>query len=113
MADGGAICSCGHFMLAIAAKQYSVPMVGVTGTFLLTPLFSHNQSAALSELLSPATSIDYHAKFDARNVEFVVPAFDYVPPEYIELFVTNNGCQLPSYVYRLLTEYYHPSDYNL
>ena len=90
-----------------------MPLVGVTGTFSLTPLFSHNQSSALSQLLSPASTIDYHSNIEAKNVEFFIPAFDYVPPEFIDLFVTNSGCQLPSYVYRLLTEYYHPLDYNL
>jgi hypothetical protein len=31
MADGGAICSSGHLMCAIAAKEMAVPVVGVTG----------------------------------------------------------------------------------
>ena len=39
------------------------------------------------------------------------PAFDYVPPDLISLYVTNDGNQLPSYVFRQLSEYYHPQDY--
>eukprot|EP01035_Chromulina_nebulosa_P018955 gene18955-24763_t len=66
MADGGAIASCGHAMLTLAAK-----------------------------------------------VEFNIPVYDYIPPEQIDLFVTNNGCHLPSYIFRLLPEYYHINDYNL
>jgi hypothetical protein len=34
------------------------------------------------------------------------PAFDYIPPELISLFITDAGGYTPSYVYRLLTEYY-------
>ncbi len=127
MADGGAICSSGHAMLAIAAKEFSVPLLCVAGTFLMTPLFSHNQSEALSALQSPASAVAYRT-LDAQSeaparggggysrgggVEFVLPALEHVPPEHIDLFVTNNGCHLPSYVYRLLSEYYHPADYNL
>lgn len=41
------------------------------------------------------------------------PAFDYVPPDLISLYVTNDGNQLPSYVFRQLSEYYHPQDYIL
>lgn len=34
------------------------------------------------------------------------PMFDYIPPHLISLFVTDTGGYTPSYVYRLLTEYY-------
>ena len=36
-------------MVAVAAKEFSVPVVGVAGAFMLTPLFAHNQ--VLSYLL--------------------------------------------------------------
>ena len=38
------------------------------------------------------------------------PFLDYVPPDLISLFITDSGCHCPSYVYRLLTEYYSPED---
>ena len=39
----------GHLMVAVAAKEFSVPVVGVAGAFMLTPLFAHNQ--VLSDIL--------------------------------------------------------------
>ena len=41
------------------------------------------------------------------------PAYDYVPPELVSLYVTNMGAHQPSYIYRLLAEYYAPEDYQL
>ena len=41
------------------------------------------------------------------------PAFDYVPPHLISLFVTDMGGYTPSYVYRLLAEFYDRNDYAL
>lgn len=41
------------------------------------------------------------------------PRVDYVPPELIALFVTDTGGYTPSYVYRLLAEYYSRADYAL
>ena len=41
------------------------------------------------------------------------PMFDYVPPELISLFVTDTGGYTPSYIYRLLAEYYTREDYDL
>ena len=41
------------------------------------------------------------------------PTLDYVPPELISLLVTDTGGHTPSYVYRLLAEYYTREDYRL
>ena len=44
------------------------------------------------------------------QAEVLNPEFDYIPPELLDLYVTNNGPYQPSYVYRLLAECYHPED---
>lgn len=113
MADGGAISSSGHYMVALAAKDFSVPVVCVSPAFSLTPLFAHNQSSALQQLLSPSSVLAYDADVDFANVEVSNPAFDHIPPDLVSLYVTNDGSQLPSYVFRQLSEYYHPHDYVL
>ena len=43
----------------------------------------------------------------------VNPAYDYVPPELVSLLITNIGANHPSYIYRLLAEYYHQEDHTL
>lgn len=111
MADGGALCSSGLLMVATAAKEFSVPVVGITGAFTLAPLFAHNQTAALGELLSPASVIPYNSPAHFENVEVAVPAFDVLPPDLLALYVTNVGSHQPSYMYRLLGEFYHPQDH--
>ena len=45
-----------------------------------------------------------------RFVHVHSPAFDYIAPELISLFVTDTGGYTPSYVYRLLAEYYSSQD---
>lgn len=113
MADGGAISNSGHTMVAVAAKEFSVPVVCVSGSFSLTPVYAHNQSLALQQLLSPCSAIPYNADISFGNVEVSYPAFDHLTPDLISLYVTNDGNQLPSYVFRQLSEYYHPKDYIL
>ncbi len=61
--------------------------------------------------MSPAATIQYDAGVSSENVEVVTPVCEYVPPDLVALYVTNNGSHQPSYVYRLLSEYYHPNDY--
>ncbi|CAN0259236.1 unnamed protein product, partial [Ectocarpus fasciculatus] len=38
------------------------------------------------------------------------PAYDYIPPNLVDLYITNMGGLQPSYIYRLLAEYYHRDD---
>ncbi len=69
MADGGAIVNSGLLMVATAAKEFSVPVVGISGAFTLTPLFAHNQQLALQQLLSPTAAISYNTDINFANVE--------------------------------------------
>jgi len=39
-------------------------------------------------------------------------SYDYIPPELVDLYITNTGCHQPSYIYRLLADSYHPDDMN-
>jgi translation initiation factor eIF-2B subunit beta len=41
------------------------------------------------------------------------PSVDYVEPGLIDLLITDTGGYTPSYVYRLLSEYYSREDYVL
>ena len=41
-----------------------------------------------------------------RAVSVLNPTADYIPPELVSLFITNAGGHNPSYIYRLLAEYY-------
>ncbi|GJP37145.1 hypothetical protein CLOM_g21585 [Closterium sp. NIES-68] len=47
------------------------------------------------------------------EVDVVNPSFDYIPPELVTLLVTDTGGHNPSYIYRLVAEYYSPHDHNL
>ncbi|CAB1097583.1 unnamed protein product [Ectocarpus sp. CCAP 1310/34] len=38
------------------------------------------------------------------------PAYDCIPPNLVDLYITNMGGLQPSYIYRLLAEYYHRDD---
>lgn len=115
MADGGAIVPCGQLMVATAAKEFSVPVVCAAASFALTPLFAHSlQTAALQQLLSPSAALPYNApNIDFANVEVCHPAFDHLPPDLVSIYVSSDGSQLPSYVFRQLSEYYHPKDHVL
>jgi hypothetical protein len=43
---------------------------------------------------SPADVLPY----DASKIEVLVPWYDYISPELIQLYITNNGSHQPSYI---------------
>jgi len=117
MANGGLIGEAGLHTLALAAKHHAVPLVCVAGLFKLSPEYPFDQNT-VNNLLSPSSVLSFQDMGEtnigsAAQVNVLNPAFDYVPPDLVNLFLTNvQGCQ-PSYMYRLLSEYYHRDDYVL
>eukprot|EP00276_Gloeochaete_wittrockiana_P003204 CAMPEP_0184664258 /NCGR_PEP_ID=MMETSP0308-20130426/51899_1 /TAXON_ID=38269 /ORGANISM="Gloeochaete witrockiana, Strain SAG 46.84" /LENGTH=353 /DNA_ID=CAMNT_0027107517 /DNA_START=214 /DNA_END=1275 /DNA_ORIENTATION=+ len=111
MANGGLLMASGGHVIASAAKYHSVPLVAVTGLYKLSPLYPHDLDA-LNDLASPAHVLNFHEEY-AEDVHVLNPVFDYVPPDLVSLFITNLGGNNPSYIYRLLAEFYSPEDYDL
>ncbi len=83
----------------------SVPVVCVTGLFKLCPVFPHVKDS-FNMLLSPSAAVNH----SEEGLEIVNPAYDYIPPELVDLYITNIGGHQPSYIYRLVAEYYHTQD---
>lgn len=64
----------------------------------LCPLYPHNPEVLLNELKSPAELLDFGEFSDCLDFEsssgsplldVVNPAFDYVPPNLVSLFITD------------------------
>ena len=116
LANGGLVAPSGCNMVALAASQNAVPVVCLTGIFKLTPLFPHEGQETLNDLLSPSAVMNYSQlanKPALAAVDFVNPVHDYIRPEMINLYVTDVGSFQPSYIYRLLAEYYHSDDWDI
>jgi translation initiation factor eIF-2B subunit beta len=77
---------------------------------VLAEAFSHRSSSGKDEdSLGPSSQ----QCDNGPMVHVPSPTFDYVPPHLISLFVTDMGGYTPSYVYRLLAEFYDRNDYVL
>lgn len=114
MANGGLKAINGSHAVALAAKHYSVPLIVCAAMFKLSPqyLCSYDQDA-FNKFVSPHDVMNFSEGEILSKVQIANPVFDYVPPELVTLFVSNIGGNAPSYVYRLLSELYHPDDHEL
>jgi translation initiation factor eIF-2B subunit beta len=133
LADGGVMAPVGTRLVALAAKRYSVPFVVLVGIYKLSPLFPHEPGVTFNEFKDPSLILPYQDQAvlaadlvaaasigendsDGEGTYLQVhnPSYDYIPPELISLFVTDHGHGfMPSYVYRMLSEYYDRVDYQL
>jgi len=113
MANGGVIAHAGSQAVALAAKHHSVPVVVCAGLYKLSPLYPSDLDR-LIKLENPASILPFDAEIThSGDVQLYNPVFDYIAPEMVSLFITNTGAHSPSYVYRLITEYYALEDESL
>lgn len=114
MANGGLKAINGGHAIALAAKHYSTPLIVCAAVFKLSPEFlcSYDQDA-FNKFVSPQEVMKFSEGEILSKVQVHNPVFDYVPPELVTLYIFNIGGTAPSYVYRLLSEFYHPNDHDL
>jgi len=114
MADGGLLTQSGAHNVALAAKHHAVPVIVCAAIYKLTPQFpcAYDQDE-YNDLVAPELTLPYSEAGIYEGHEVRTPLYDYVPPDLISLFITNIGGNAPSYVYRLLSEFYHPDDHHL
>jgi translation initiation factor eIF-2B subunit beta len=113
MADGGLKALNGAHALALAAHHHSVPVVVCAALFKLSSQFhcAYDQDT-FNKIVGPHDVLPFAEGGVLSDVAVQNPMFDYVPPELVTLFVFNTGGNAPSYVYRLLSELYHPDDHD-
>jgi len=110
MADGGLLANSGIHIVAQAAKVYKVPLIVCTCLYKLSPKFPSDLDS-LQEFRSPSAVLNFESIIgDMENVNVLNPLWDYIPPEFVSLFITNQNSYNPSYIYRLLAEFYDPRD---
>ncbi|NP_001080268.1 eukaryotic translation initiation factor 2B subunit beta L homeolog [Xenopus laevis] len=72
-----------------------------------------NEEDSFHKFVSPQEVLPFSEGEILSQVSAYCPIFDHVPPELITLFISNIGGNAPSYIYRLMSELYHPSDHEL
>eukprot|EP01125_Pyxidicula_operculata_P003886 TRINITY_DN1542_c0_g1_i2.p2 TRINITY_DN1542_c0_g1~~TRINITY_DN1542_c0_g1_i2.p2 ORF type:complete len:185 (+),score=24.40 TRINITY_DN1542_c0_g1_i2:701-1255(+) len=107
MANGGLLAQSGTHIVAQAAKAHSVPVIVCTALYKLCPRYpsGRNQELLSPEIVLPSESIE-----NISNVTVLNPSWDYIPPELVSLYITNVGAHNPTYLYRVLSEFYNQKD---
>ncbi|KAJ0035083.1 hypothetical protein Pint_25121 [Pistacia integerrima] len=107
-------------IVRVHAVMGSGGVVAPVGLNMLCSLNLHNPEVVLNELRSPSGLLQFEEFSDCMDygigcgpplLHVVNPSFDYVSPELVTLFVTDVGGYKPSYIYRLIADYYPADDF--
>ncbi|ODQ83096.1 hypothetical protein BABINDRAFT_159552 [Babjeviella inositovora NRRL Y-12698] len=111
-ANGGCVSSAGVAAVCESAKEHRTPVFTVAGSFKLSPNYPFDRDS-LIEVGNSGKVLEYDDSDLVSECQVSNPLFDYVPPEHIDLCITNVGGFSPSFIYRIVLDNYKPEDTNL
>ncbi|CAF1529385.1 unnamed protein product [Adineta steineri] len=113
LANGGLTAKSGTYNLALAAKNYNVPLLVCAPTYKFSPTYLPSFDPVMcNSFPSPENILSYESLFQS-SLDIVVPMHDYVPPELVTLIIGSGMGNAPSYVYRIVSELYSAEDNDL
>ncbi len=92
LANGGLFTLAGSLAAALAARAHSKPVVVTTGQFKFAPAWNLYHEYGAVDFQSPGEVIGWDGNGGGggvEGVEVVDPYYDYIRPELVNLFVTN------------------------
>ncbi|KAG8348389.1 putative Initiation factor 2 subunit family [Trypanosoma vivax] len=127
LANGGLLAHIGTHPLCIAAKHFAVPVLVATTTLKMSPFYpsdayctslvkisrSSAQEIPWNTYGSPGDVLPEPHGAEVETLGAVVvhsPVTEYVPPELITLYATNESEYTPSQIHRIVRENYNPED---
>ncbi len=108
LANGALMAAAGTNVVAKAAKVHQTPVIVLSGTYKLSPKHPYDPDSFLEFGDSSKIFPDRDEKVEVEN-----PVFDFVPPDLIDLYITNLGGHAPSYLYRIIKDQYRDEDVEL
>jgi translation initiation factor eIF-2B subunit beta len=100
MANGGLLTQSGAYLIAVAAQAHSVPVYVLGPTYKMTPLMPFDYMT-YNEIQSPSDILMLEDHDNSQNIEAIVPAYDYVPAEFVSVYLTDHGGYTPKVIYRV------------
>ena len=88
LANGGLVAAAGARVVAGAARMHRTPVIVLSGVYKLSPVYPFDVDS-LMENGDPSGVIGYEDGDLVDKVDIENPLFDYIPPELVDLYITN------------------------
>ena len=113
LSNGAFLAPSGSKLVAQAARAHHVPVILLSGTYQLSPVYPHRPED-LVEYGDAGRVIPYADRdLVEGGVKVENPLWDYVSAECVDLFVTNLGGCAAGYLYRVVKDQYRAEDWDL
>jgi translation initiation factor eIF-2B subunit beta len=89
LANGGMFATTGTLIAATAAHAHSTPVVVCAGQFKLTPSWNPFHEYGAVDFGDPNPVLGFEHGDLVNKVDVMNPHFDYVRPEQIDVYITN------------------------
>ena len=89
LANGGMFAITGSLLAATAARAHSTPVVVCAGQFKLTPQWNLYHEDRALDFADPSNVLGFEEGNLVEKVEVVNPYYDYVNPELLDVYITN------------------------
>ncbi|EPY49700.1 translation initiation factor eIF2B beta subunit [Schizosaccharomyces cryophilus OY26] len=109
LGNGGLVTYSGAHLVAQAARHHATPVVVCSGIYKLSPVYPYDLESII-QLTSPGNIISFKNGDLINEAELLNPYYDYIPPDLVDLFITNLGGYPPSYLYRIMNDTYDAND---
>ncbi|KAI8609342.1 eukaryotic translation initiation factor 2B, subunit 2 beta, 39kDa [Chytriomyces sp. MP71] len=103
LANGGLVAMTGSHVIAAAAKHYSTPVVVLAELYKMSGTYPFDADDFYLHANADAV-FGFEDGFMIDQIDVVNPTYDFVDPDLVNLFITNDGAYPPSYVSRLIYE---------
>jgi translation initiation factor eIF-2B subunit beta len=108
-ANGGTVSSAGVAAVCECAKEHKTPVFSVAGLYKLSPTYPFDVEN-LIEVGNSGKVVKFSNSNLVQHAEISNPLFDYIPPEHINIYITNIGGFAPSFIYRIVLDNYKTED---
>lgn len=89
LANGGMFALTGSQLVTTAARAHSTPIVVCAGQFKLTPLWNLYHEYGALDFADPSSVLGFEEGDLVDKVDVVNPYYDYVRPELVDVYITN------------------------
>lgn len=101
IANGGMFAVTGSLLAATAAQAHSTPVVVCAGQFKITPLWNLYQDHSALDFSDPSSVLGFEEGGLVGKVDVINPYYDYVRPDLVYAYITNELVPLSSIDRRL------------
>ncbi|KAH7101470.1 nagb/rpia/CoA transferase-like protein [Auriculariales sp. MPI-PUGE-AT-0066] len=113
LATGAMFAPAGSLIVASVAKAHAVPVVACAAQFKMTPRWQPADYAA-ADLGDPAAVLGLNDVSEVgHDVDVLNPAWDFIEPALVDVYITNDGDHAPSFIHRLIRDAYGDDDTEL